>query len=277
VKLPEAFAARSDTVVRYGAIRRPAITDIVPEPISPELVLVDAELQRSILAQQVEELLLEALPGPAPHRLQTEPAPRPVEPAEPLPSPAAPMPLSVVLHGPGQLAPKPRRKRRLTPALLSVSLAVNVIVIALSVSDARVAQTSPSSPLAIDRPATSRLEPIAPTTTAQRPPVPAPRTKRRAAPWRTTVAGVTRGEAEQRVLTTVIQSPGGKLPKALIDPTTGLAKNGLQAHCRAVSRMRSFLCVVRPAQHRAGEGLYLRYQPKVKGTGNFTWYPYRSK
>ena len=187
------------------------------------------------------------------------------------------MPLSVVLHGPRQVVPKPRRKRRLTPALLSVSLAVNVIVIALSVSDARVAQTSPTSPLAIDRPATNRLEPIAPTSTAQRPPVAAPKTKLRAAPRRSTVAGVTRGEAEQRVLTTVIQSPGGKLPKALINPTTGLARNGLQAHCRAVARQRSFLCVVRPVRHRAGEGLYVRYQPKAKGTGLFTWYPYRSK
>jgi hypothetical protein len=264
--------------VRYGEARMRAVTqanNTTLEPISPELVLVDPELRREVRARMLQDLCLEALdPSPA----LVEPAPEPLVPVEPEHPPSPPSaPPPTAIHRREDVVPEPRKRRRLAPALLPVSIALNVILIALSVSDARVAQTSPSSPLAIDRPATSRLEPIAPTTTAQRPPVAAPKTKRRAAPRQSTVAGVTRGEAEQRVLTTVIQSPGGKLPKALIDPTTGLAKNGLQAHCRAVTRSRSFLCVVRPAQHRAGEGLYVRYHPKVKGTGNFTWYPYRSK
>jgi hypothetical protein len=282
VKPHEVLAARSDKDVRYGAMRRPAISDIVPEPISPELVLVDLELRRKLLAQQLEEFLLEALPEPAPRASQTEPAPSPVERAEPLPQSAAPMPLSQVLHRPGQVAPKPRRKRRLAPALLPVSLAVNVIVIALSVSDARIARTSPSSPLAIDPPAPRELAPPTtkspPAKKAQRP---AASAKRRAtrkskpgASKRAVTVRETRGKVEQKVLNLVIQSPAGKLPRALIDPKTGLAKNNLQAVCRSSSG-GGFLCLVRPVQHRTGEGLYAAYKPSKNGKGTFKWYSYR--
>lgn len=195
------------------------------------------------------------------------------------------MPLSVVLHGPGQLVPKPRRKRRLTPALLSVSLAVNVIVIALSVSDARIAQTTPSPSLPIDPLAPGEL--AAPATTppltrkAQRPAAdpkrPRTRTTKPNAPKRVTIMREARGEVEQKVLNTVIQSPGGKLPRALIDSATGLARNGLQARCRRETRARSFWCVVRPARHRPGEGLYVRYRLNRTGkSGALTWYPYRN-
>ena len=280
----EALAARSDKDVRYGAMRRPATSVIVQEPISPELVLVDPELRRELLAQQLGELLLETLPEPAPRPTRTEQAPSPVVPALPLSLPVTPMPLSVVLQGPGQAAARSRRRRRLSPALLSVSLAVNVIVIALSVSDARIAQTSPSSPLAIDRPAPHQLAP--PTTEppstkkATRPSAGTTRTTRKSKPGTpkraATVRGVTRGKVEQKVLNTVIQSPAEKLPRALIDSRTGLAKNGLQAHCRRETGS-SFWCAVRPARHKPGEGLYVRYRLNHKGTGGvFTWYPYRN-
>jgi hypothetical protein len=282
VKPLEVLAARSDKDVRYGAMRRPAISDIVPESISPELVLVDLELRRRVLAQQLEELLLEALPEPAPRPSQTEPPPSPVERAEPLPQSAAPMPLSQVLHRPGQVAPKPRRKRRLAPALLPVSLAVNVIVIALSVSDARIARTSPSSPLAIDPPTPRQLAPPMtkrPMKKAQRPAANAQtRTVRKSKPGaqrRSATVRETRGKVEQKVLNTVIQSPAGRLPRALIDPRTGLAKNNLQAVCRSSSG-GGFLCLVRPVQHRTGEGLYAAYKPSKNGKGTFKWYSYRS-
>jgi hypothetical protein len=282
VKPLEAFVARSNEDVRYGAIRRPTNSDVVLEPISPELVLVDPELRRKVLAQLLEDVLLEALAEPASHPSHTDSEPRSVESAEPMPRPAAP--LSEVLRRPGQVAPKPRRKRRLAPALLPVSLAVNVIVIALSVSDARIAHTSPSSPLAVDPPAPSQLPPrtTKPPSTkkAQRPAASAKgRTTRKSkpeAPKRAATVRETRGEVEQKVLNTVIQSPAGKLPRALIDSRTGLAKNGLQAHCRREGRAQSFWCVVRPVRHTPGEGLHVRYRlnPKRDG-GAFTWYPYR--
>jgi hypothetical protein len=277
VKRFEALAARSDKDVRYGPTRRSAILDIVQEPISPDLVLVDSELRSRLLAQQLEELLLEALPDSGPRPVRTEPAPSLLEPAEPLRRPVAAMPLSVALQRPGRSVARRRRKRRLSPVLLSVSLAVNVIVIALSVSDARIAQTSPSSPQAIDPPAPDQL---APTTTtrpstkkALRPSVTRkskPGAPKRAAPF----PRVTRGEVEQKVLNTIIQSPVEKLPPALIDSRTGLAKNGLQAFCRP-DGPRSFLCVVQPARHGPREGLYVRYYPNREGKAAFTWYQYR--
>lgn len=267
------------------------------EPISPELVLVDPELRREVLAQLVRESLVEALPEPGPGPAQTEPAPKPLEPVEPdLPQrPAAPMPLSEVLHRPGQVVPR-RRKRRWAPALLPVSLAVNVIVIALSVSDARIAQTTPSSPLAIEPPAPQQLLPKPRSTKkAQRPAATAPKrtTPKRTSPKRTTpkrtgtrskpraakrspIVRETRGQVEQKMLNAVIQSPVGKLPRALIDFRTGLAKNNLQAVCRRDGGPQSFLCVVRPARHKPGEGLYARYRPSRKGSGVFTWYRYRN-
>jgi hypothetical protein len=80
---------------------------------------------------------------------------------------------------------------------------------------------------------------------------------------------------ERKVLNLIVQAPAGKLPRALIDSRTGLAKNGLQAVCRRESGRRSFLCVVQPANHKPREGLHVRYRPNRKGTGGvFKWYPY---
>lgn len=80
---------------------------------------------------------------------------------------------------------------------------------------------------------------------------------------------------ERKVLALVVQSPVGKLPAALIDRHTGLAKNNLQAVCR-ISQRSSFLCVVRPARHKPNEGLYVRYRPRRNGVGVFTWHRYRN-
>jgi hypothetical protein len=261
----------------------------VLEPISPELVLVDPELRREVRARLLGDLLLEALPSPGPAPSQAGPAPSTVETVErDPPRTPAPMPLSEALHRPAQVVAPKRRKRRLAPALLPVSLAVNVILIALSVSDARIARTSPSSPLAIDPPAPNQLAPAVPATKppstrkAQSPAATTSRGKapkaKPGAPQRSAAAQEARGEVEQKVLNTVIQFPTGRLPRALIDSTTGLAKNGLQAYCRRETRSPSFLCVVRPARHKPGEGLYVRYRLNHEGTaGAFTWYPYRSK
>jgi hypothetical protein len=80
---------------------------------------------------------------------------------------------------------------------------------------------------------------------------------------------------ERKVLALVVQSPAGKLPAALIEGRTGLAKNNLQAVCR-LGQQSSFLCVIRPARHKPNEGLYVRYRPRRNGGGVFTWYRYRN-
>ena len=78
---------------------------------------------------------------------------------------------------------------------------------------------------------------------------------------------------ERKILALIVRSPK-RLPAALIDPSTGLPKNNLQATCRAGSD-RSFTCFVRPPQHRPNEGLRVSYRRGPKG-GLFTWYPYQS-
>jgi hypothetical protein len=83
-----------------------------------------------------------------------------------------------------------------------------------------------------------------------------------------------RSAAEQAVLSLVVQSPGSRLPGSLVDQTSGLAKNNLQAVCRGAAG-HSFLCLVRPAIHKPGEGFYVRYRPFLTGKSRFTWSPYR--
>jgi hypothetical protein len=84
-----------------------------------------------------------------------------------------------------------------------------------------------------------------------------------------------RASIERRILSLVVSSPRARLPAALIDPSTGLPKDGLQAVCRD-GPADSQLCLVRPARHRPGEGISVRYTPTPDGRGSFTWSPYRS-
>jgi hypothetical protein len=165
--------------------------------------------------------------------------------------------LDAVDHAPPEIAARsesepsigPRSMRhRVLPILAGISLAVNGFLVAIVVAGGRNNEAAPRPPVVL---AAATAE------TVSRPPVTA------------------RAAAEQRILALVVQSPSGKLPPALVDRRTGLAKNNLQAVCR-IEPSRSFLCLVRPAQHRRGEGLYVRYRPSRDGRGSFAWYPYRS-
>jgi hypothetical protein len=77
-----------------------------------------------------------------------------------------------------------------------------------------------------------------------------------------------RSAVERELLDLVVQSPSTRLPAKLVDPRTGLARNNLQAICHPVGSR--YACLVRPALHRPGEGLVVRYGPN-----GFTWYRYR--
>jgi hypothetical protein len=81
---------------------------------------------------------------------------------------------------------------------------------------------------------------------------------------------------ERRLLSLIIQSPVGKLPPALINKRTGLAKNNLQAVCTRSDNSRSFLCVVKSALRPAAGAVYAYYRPTRKGRGTFTWFRSRS-
>jgi hypothetical protein len=137
---------------------------------------------------------------------------------------------------------------RVLPTLLALSLAANGYLLATVVAGGRTNEAAPKPPVVLAA-ATSE--------TANRPPLDAS------------------AAAEQRILALVVQSPSGKLPRALVDRTTGLAKNNLQAVCHSAPPS-SFLCLVRPARHRPNEGLYVLYRPTRDGRGRFAWYPYRS-
>jgi len=258
-----------------GHAEVPHIAGVIPEaeqamePISPELVLVDPELARAARARLTESASVAAATR--------------VETSTSVVEPAPPQALTEKVQQPRAPVRKPWHTR-LSPVLLLISVFVNIVLISLAVSDARVDQP-PSSSFGWP---TEQEAPVVPPPSSRLAPRPGKksaasggasrenrteRTKkgRAEAPKETTIA------AERRVLEVVVQSPAGKLPPALIDSRTGLAKNNLQAVCRRASGSRTFLCVVRPARHKPTEGLYVRYRPVRNGRGSFTWYPYRNQ
>ena len=157
---------------------------------------------------------------------------------------------------PRPAAERRARRSRAAPILFAVSLAANGFLLAslaadewranpvVAASAAHAPLLAPGAPLAADVDAESE--------------------RKLPARHRQTTAAV-----EQKILSALVQSPTGKLPPALVDPRTGLAKNNLQAVCQSVRD--SFLCTVRPARHKPGEGLSVRYRG-----GRVTWYPYRA-
>jgi hypothetical protein len=240
------------------------------EPISPELVLVDPELARVARARLPEIPLRSA---PADVKTSTSV----VEPSPPV------MAVEVRPQLPPASVREPRH-RSLSPVLLLISVFVNIVLISLAVSDARVDQ--PASTSSVPLRAIPQEAPVVPPTTPRRRSraAKAPEAGRSASPQgrnrptkgaRAEAVRETTGAVERKLLAVVVQSPTGKLPRRLIDEKTGLAKNGLQATCR-LSATRTFVCVVRPTRHKPREGLYVRYRPGQKGRGVFTWYPYRS-
>jgi hypothetical protein len=238
------------------------------EPISPELVLVDPELARVARAR---------LPNRETVGPDLETTVRPVGPLRERQEPEAQMPQAPRVESP-PISQRPGR--RLVTVLLTISLMANAILIAVAVAGARendgiltlagalrttTIRAGPSGPS--DRSSTTNGGALPPKNRA----VPPGKSKSSSK-----VLRETSGEVERKILNLVIQSPSGKLPPALIDSNTGLAKNGLQAVCTRSGSLRSFLCLVRPAQHKAAEGLYVRYRAGRGGAGVFTWYRYRS-
>jgi hypothetical protein len=267
----------------------PAIT----EPISPELVLVDPELRRALRAQALEHAPLQLVVDPEPSRLTRAPERAPVALRElprlshraAVPAPA-PFALSEA-EPPGARRVRVWSQRYLVSAILPISLVLNAILITLTVSDATVAPEPtavPPAPSAAAPDNDKQTQSLSAKAKRQ------PTQTRKAATARKPSAGASSGAArriaprlgardaglERKLLNLIVQAPAGKLPRLLINAKTGLAKNNLQAVCRRSGRSRSFLCVVQPAHHKPGEGLYVRYRSNPNGTdGRFTSYHYR--
>jgi hypothetical protein len=113
------------------------------------------------------------------------------------------------------------------------------------------------------------------TATAKRGSTAAPKSRKRAAAGAAALRE-TSAAIERKLLSVIVQSPAGKLPPALINRRSGLAKNNLQAVCTRSSDSRSFLCVVKSALQPTARPVYALYRPTQKGRGIFTWYRSRS-
>jgi hypothetical protein len=249
---------------------------VLPEPVSPELVLIDPELarrerarleERAVLAElkrveeraRIEERARLAAPPDIPAlRRALEHAPAP---AEETSSPTF-----------GWREVGAFSRRRLLPAALMLSLFANGIVLAewlarnggqkLSQERAAVrietglSSTSPSAAAAV-------LPAVGPPTSA--------------VPKKSAAAGkamASRASVERRLASLIISSPARKLPAQFRDATTGLVRNNVQVVCRARAA-RSYLCLVRLGGRPPGQGVYVRYRQGRSNRGVFTWYGYR--
>ena len=176
-------------------------------------------------------------------------------------------------------------RRRVRNAVLTASLMASAILISVVVAGSRENQSTSAFPAALRAITSLSLpQPARPTARSSKDRGTSPHAsgttrsssaaKRNGETTHVHAAPKTAGAVERVILTTVVQSPAGKLPPALINPTTGLARNNLQAVCDR-STGESFSCVIRPLRHRPTEGLYVHYRPVSHRRGTLTWYPYR--
>ena len=233
-----------------------------PEPVSPELVLIDPELARRERARLEEKAYLQSVHDAAPLRRALENLPPPVE--------------EIARRRPWHDAAMFSR-RRLVPAVLMCSLLVNGFLVAelvtrkgeeatqVAVRMVTLTQTSSS----VSAPT---VPPTSAATTQARKTRRAPKVSTKV--LASTKASAAKGALERRIVSLILLAPAGKLPRAFIDPTTGLVKNNVQVACKS-RKHRSFLCAVRPPSPSANKAFYVRYRTGKNGDGIFTWYGYR--
>ena len=266
------------------------------EPVSPELVLVDPELAARVRASPIEDA-----PPYALHATSVLTSAAELTPRQP-----------VTANGAARMDTRPGHSRafkRLGGSLLGIGLMLSGFAVAYGVSGndreqsavapAEVGTTVPAvgggsrrasaRTLGRQRRAsvartTARERTVAkprrrPDSRAKHGSTAAPKRRSTAAPKRRKRAAAgaaavreTSAAVERKLLSVIVQSPAGKLPPALINRRTGLAKNNLQAVCTRSSDSRSFLCVVKSALQPAAGPVYAHYRPTQKGRGSFTWY-----
>ena len=271
--------------------------DAIVEQISPELVLVDPELRRRRDAGLLEIPHVEA----APTRATVMAEPR-------LGAIAIDPPRATRGSWSGRISRRKRFRRQLVSAVLAASVFANGVLVAMVLttvldpsSSARVVVTMAATPTAAPSGRPKREGDSSPpkpspldrqgstggTTTTESRAVGQgsgeQATDTQGAPRRTAPTRERRvrespssAPVERAILALLVRSPGGKLPPALIDPTTGLAKNNLQAVCRPGNSPGEFHCVVRPSTHRPREGLPVRYRELPNGEPTFVWGRYRA-
>jgi hypothetical protein len=226
---------------------------VQPEPVSPELVLVDPELARRERARLEEKAYLKSVHDVEALRRASESQPPPVE--------------ETVRRRPAWRDATTFAKRRLLPAALMCSLLANGFLVAdlvarhgeeaaqVAVRMVTLTESVPTAP-PVSAVATGQEE-TRPTTTSS-----------------TTTAPVRKTDVERRIVSLILSAPASKLPRNFIDPTTGLVKNNVQVVCRK-RKSRSFLCAVRLPSKSASRALYVRYRTDKNGRGEFKWYGYK--
>jgi hypothetical protein len=235
---------------------------LLPEPVSPELVLVDPELARRERARLVERAELAAIANVATLRRVVETEPAPTEAAAP--------------RGPEWRDLADFSRRRLLPAVLMLSLLANGLMAADLVAGA--GRGASSQDRAALRVVTlgqgSSTFPTTPTTSVGPERSAASASRPAITPEPSSLPGGAKAAVERRLASLIISAPVRKLPRRFVDPTTGIIKNNVQVVCRRRTP-RSFLCVVRLPNYAPKEGLYVRYRSGRNGRGAFTWYGYR--
>jgi len=209
---------------------------VQPEPVSPELVLIDPELARRERARLEEKAYLQSVLDAAALRRAAE---------TPAPPTAETVPRKTPWRDSTTFA-----KRRLLSAALLCSLAANGFFVAHLVA----------------RGGGQEAAPLAATLTEGVPTVPAVTAVSTAAPS-------TKGAVERKVFALILSAPARRLPRNLIDSTTGLVKNNVQVVCRQKAQpQRSFLCSVRLSSDMVSKVLYVRYRRDRNGHVAFKWF-----
>jgi hypothetical protein len=247
----------------------------MPEPVSPELVLVDPELAARERARLIEGARLQSIlnaPGRA-LALELATSSRDGETST------------------GAVPEVPSRRhasfvrQRVLPAALLCSLLANGAFAAELVTRADTSNSAAVVPVAV-RPAsitevTAAISSGATSTggvaEARVSKKPAARDSTRTTDRARAVRQhVTRkGVVERKLVSLMLAAPPKRLPSTFVDSATGLIKNNVRVVCRAREKS-SFLCVVQLPTDPPGHGLYVRYRGKRNGKGVFSWYGYRS-
>ena len=85
-------------------------------------------------------------------------------------------------------------------------------------------------------------------------------------------AATAKMRAELFVLSALPGAPKEKVPRSLLDPSTGLARTNDQAICHAGSRPGSFLCLVRRRRGRRADRVLVGYSLGSDGEAHLSWY-----
>jgi hypothetical protein len=240
-----------------------------PEPVSPELVLVDPVLAARERARLEEAAQLQAIYDVAALRRAVERQPTPAE--EPLRRrprwrdaatfsqrmllPAA---LLCSLLGNGFFAAEMLSR---TDEETATQVAVRMVTITEPGSASQSASSASSAPSAssVREEASTSSVSEGVSTTAK-----LPQEKLRASS----------AMVEQKLVSLIVAAPARKLPRRFVDRKTGLVKNNVQVVCRQ-DTISSFMCAVRLPADTPNSGIYVRYEINGKGKEVFRWYGYR--